>query len=153
MSDFLFNLIIMSINRHNLISSLNASSSNYNYAPVTDASRWKMIMKLLRFIIILMIHGSDAECSDLYHQRTRFWCSTCCSAFEHRKHPNLMHTRRVLGPLSSTNTIPMISDARIRNNSLIFIQAVIWLSVHSCWMVLYNYCMSCMVVILLKWAK
>ena len=38
MSDFLFNLIMMSIN---IISLLNASSSNYNYAPVTenDASR------------------------------------------------------------------------------------------------------------------
>ena len=29
----------------------------------------KMIMKLLRFIIILMMHDSDAECSDLYHQK------------------------------------------------------------------------------------
>ena len=30
--------------------------------------KFKTIMKLLRFIIILMMHGSDAECSDLYHQ-------------------------------------------------------------------------------------
>ena len=102
----------MSINRLNLISLLNArhSSSNYNCVPVTDtdASRWKMIMKLLRFIIILMMRGSDAECLDLYHQRTQFRWSACCSASEHRKHPILAHTQRVVGPLSPTNMIPML---------------------------------------------
>jgi len=30
----------------------------------------KTIMKLLRFIITLMMHGSGTECSDLYHQQT-----------------------------------------------------------------------------------
>ena len=73
--------------------------------------KFKTIMKLLRFIIIiiLMMHGSDAECSDLYpNQRTRFRCSACCSTSEHRKHPSLALVHRVLGPLSSTNTIPML---------------------------------------------
>jgi len=102
MSDFLFNLMIMFINT--------GISSNYNYTPVTDtdASKWKMIMKLLRFIIILMMHSSDAECLDLYHQRTQFRWSACCSASEHRKHPILAHTQRVVGPLSPTNMIPML---------------------------------------------
>ena len=68
----------------------------------------KTIMKLLRFIIILMMYGSDAECSDLYHQRTWFRCSACCSVSEHWKRPSFAHVHRVLGPLSSTNTIPML---------------------------------------------
>ena len=42
--------------------------------------KFKTIMKLLRFIIILMMHGSNAECSDVYHQQTRFRCLACCSA-------------------------------------------------------------------------
>jgi len=48
MSSFLFNLIIMSINRLNLISLLYASGCKYNCDPVTqiDASRWKIINDL-----------------------------------------------------------------------------------------------------------
>ena len=70
--------------------------------------KFKTIMKILRFIIILMMHGSDAECSDPYQRRTQFRYSACCSASKHQKHPSLAHTRRVLGPLSSTNTILML---------------------------------------------
>ena len=65
-------------------------------------------MKLLGFIIILMMYGSDAEWSDLYHQQTGFQWSTCCFAFDRRKHPSFVHACRVLGTLSSTNTIPML---------------------------------------------
>ena len=70
--------------------------------------KWKRSGKLLRFIIILIMQGSYAECSDLYDQRTRFRCLACCSTSKHWKHPSLEHARRVLGRLSSTNTIPML---------------------------------------------
>jgi len=46
-------------------------------------------------------HGSDAECLDLYHKQTQLRQRT-------QKHPNLGHAHRVLGPLSSVNTIPML---------------------------------------------
>jgi len=53
-------------------------------------------------------HCSDAECSDLYHQQTRFQCSACLPASEYLKQPNLVHMRRMLGPLSSTTMILML---------------------------------------------
>ena len=54
----------------NLISLLNASSSNYNYAPVTEtgASRWKIKNdhEMAQIYYNIDEHGSDAESSDLY---------------------------------------------------------------------------------------
>jgi len=106
---FLFNLIITPINRLNLISLLNASSSNYNYAPVTDTSQWKTKNdhEMAQIYNNIDKDGSNVECSDLY-QQTWFQCSTSCSASELQKHPNLAHVCRVLGPLSSAYTIPML---------------------------------------------
>jgi len=76
----------MPSNRLNLIPLLNASSSNYNYAPVidTDVSRWKTKNdpEMAQIYNNIDEYGSNAECSDLYHQQTRFWCLACCSASE-----------------------------------------------------------------------
>jgi len=36
-------------------------------------------------------------------------------ALEHRKHVNLVHALRLLGPLSSANTIPMLGYATTAN--------------------------------------
>ena len=63
----------------------------------------KTIMKWLRFIItlintVLMLNAQITNKHD----------SDAWLASKHRKHPNLVHTHRVLEPLSSANTIPML---------------------------------------------
>ena len=61
-----------------------------------------------------MKHGSDAECSDLYHQQTRFRCSPCIRPPESAKigaHALSAHTFII-----SEHD----SDVRICNNSLLY---------------------------------
>ena len=79
----------------------------------------KTIMKWLRFIITSVDeHGSDAECLDLYHKQTWFWCSACIRAPETPK----------LGACASSAWTFIISehdsDARIHNNSHNYIASV-----------------------------
>ena len=60
-------------------------------------------------------HGSDAECSNIYHQQRQIRCSVCCSGSEYQKQPNLAHVRTGSFIVNEHD-----SNARVSNNSLFY---------------------------------